>query len=228
MTDLNNVSGETYLRSEHIESMLQRSRAVLIGALVLVVGFLALSISLRARADEQEPPANVLLARLCVNEAGWNTLDCAAIGHIRMRSARTNDRDIRAELLYQHGARSLRIDRATNVQSNDRRPWIGDLYGQRAPRYWPSNIEWDSQGLPRWSMVLEMATGVIAGTEPDPCRQGRIRPNTWGGPEVDAERLARPGWQDAHCGATRNRFGRWGGAAPEAPAAAPTEPTTVL
>jgi hypothetical protein len=223
MTDVRNmhtpidVEGE---RMRNIETMLHRSRRVLIGALFLVACFIVLSVGLQVRAHTPEPvPTAVLLGRLCVNEAGFNTLDCAAIGHIRLRSAITNHRDIRAELLAQHGQRSLRADRATNPAPDDTRPWIGDLDDHLPPRHWPAGVSWEQRGLPGWAGILETATGVLNGDLRDPCRQGRVRPNTWGGPRVDAERFARGGWLDSHCGATRNRFGRW------ARQDAPTEPT---
>lgn len=202
--------------------MLLRARYTAIVAFVATIIFGLCAYAFPAAASPDSPGANVLLARLCVNEAGWNTLDCAAIGHIRARSARANGRTLEAELQYQHGARSLRSDRASRVDPRDARPWIGDLTGVQPPRHWPTNLDWRGSGLPRWADVLDVATAVIAGTERDPCRAGRVRPNTWGGPRVDADRLARPGWQEAHCGPTANRFGRWGGAAPESADEAPT------
>lgn len=153
-------------------------------------------------------PEAVLGARLCINEANDNLTDCAAIMHIRMRSARSRGRSLGEELIALHGQRSLRADRATNPDRRDNRPWIGDLNASlRQPLGWNDSMPPWERLAPRFEAVLTQAQGVIDGDVRDPCRGGVAL--TWGGPQVDHLRIMRmtqSGWRTLTCGATANVY----------------------
>ena len=149
-----------------------------------------------------------LMGRLCVNESGWNLRDCAAITHIRIRSARSHGRSLTDELIALHGRRSLRPDRAINVQSRDNRPWIGDLSTDgHQPTHWPETVDWETSGKPRWGAVLGTVRNVIDGEVGDPCA-GASTPNTWGNRGGDHQRALRLGFRQVDCGRTANMFWR--------------------
>lgn len=147
-----------------------------------------------------------LMGKLCVNEASWNTRDCAAITHIRVRSARSHGRTLRDELIALHGRRSLRVDRATRIDGRDNRPWIAQLntLGTR-PALWPDTMNWLEQGRPGWGRVLSVVVAVLEGKQADPCRG---TPNTWGNRGGDHVRALRLGFRQVDCGSTANMFWR--------------------
>lgn len=154
--------------------------------------------------------AALLGAKLCVNEATWNTVDCAAIMHIRLRSARATGVSLRDRLLELHGGASLRPDRALNPAPNDGRPWIGDLNLEgREPSHWNyrNTMSWE-EGQRRFSQILDTVRGVMSGRIKDPCRRGSIVPNTWGDRGRDRDRALRNGYTPAFCGVTSNLYWR--------------------
>lgn len=160
-------------------------------------------------AYQRYSTAAVYGARLAWNEAGPNVRDCAAIMHIRKRTAAHHGRELEEELLALHGRRSLRPDRATNPHPRDSRPWIGDLNAQLTqPRNWTDAARWEDI-RPLWLQVLETAQRVVDGRQGDPCAGGP-RPSTWGGPVVDRDRIARMiesgNYVRASCGPTSNVY----------------------
>lgn len=170
---------------------------------LIVVVMLALPIM----ADAQDNMAELeLMGRLCVNEASWNVRDCAAITHIRIRSARSHNRTLADELIALHGRRSLRPDRATNIRRRDNRPWIAQLSALGArPGLWPDTVDWASNGQVGWSQIMTVVAAVIRGEWPDPCRGS---PNTWGNRTGDHARALRLGFHQVNCGNTANMFWR--------------------
>lgn len=159
-------------------------------------------------ASAEEDEAVLLGAKLCVNEATWNTVDCAAIMHIRLRLARASGVSLRDRLLELHGQRSLRPDRAVNI--TDSRPWIGDLNLEgREPLNWAyrNTMPWEV-GQRRFNDIVAVVRGVLRGTVKDPCRRGNVTPNTWGDRGNDRERALRNGYTPAFCGATSNLYWR--------------------
>ena len=145
----------------------------------------------------------LLLAKLCKNEAGWRALDdCAAIGHIRIRSAARHGRTLADELIALHGTRSLNPYRA------DRNQYIASLaISYSPPTGWPYGSAWENVASD-WVAMLKTAQGVIDGTVPDPCAGSPTRVYTWGGPSVDREMLSKPSWHTGICvGTFQNVFG---------------------
>lgn len=178
-------------------------------------------------------PTRVLAGRRCVNEATWNPTDCAIIISIAMRNARREGMELREWLLRHHGRRSLHPDRSTPAVDPsgrtvprlsisygsgdsrrtvfDGRPWIGDLNAEmREPQMWAwrNTMSWD-QGSRKWARILETVDGIFAGTIRDPSGG---QASIWGGPEIDAEAIARrraQGYVQVHVPGTQNHyFGR--------------------
>lgn len=156
--------------------------------------------------DHLDMVAVELMGKLCVNEASWSTRDCAAITHIRVRSARSHGRTLRDELIALHGRRSLRADRATRVDRRDNRPWIAQLntLGTQ-PALWPDTMNWPEHGRSGWGRVLSVVVAVLEGKQVDPCRG---TPNTWGNRGGDHVRALRLGFRQVDCGSTANMFWR--------------------
>jgi hypothetical protein len=157
-----------------------------------------------------------LAMQLCVNEATWNTLDCGAITHIRIRYARAHRISLREALILLHGdgsdrpTASLRSDRYTNRREGDNRAWIANLRSTlERPEGFVDDGSWESRHRISAAEVLETVRGSIAGTLRDPCRAGRVVPSIWGGRRLDAvhiERRVQAGFAPAHCGATVNLY----------------------
>lgn len=168
------------------------------------------------RISEADPRTDVeLAAALCWNEANDSEDDCAAILHMRMRSARYHNRSLRLELLALHGDgrlhrreyAALRSDRATNPREGDGSAYIGDLRADlHRPIGWnEAQALWDNH-KGRWSRMLVYAESVLAREIPDPCRGRALR---WGGRQLDAHHIARHvarGEVILVCGNTRNDF----------------------
>lgn len=173
------------------------------------------------RANTVDVVAGVVAAgQLSVNEATWNTVDAAAITHIRHRYAQNHGMSLFDALMHLHGRRSLRPGRATEIHPRDARPWIGDLNADlREPRGWserctedgcaPTGMpSWDEFGRPRWASVLATVIRSYVGNTPDPCR-GPRNAITWGGPRVDhhrIERLLTRGFARVTCPGAANAF----------------------
>lgn len=151
---------------------------------------------------------------LCWNEANDRLNDCAAIIHMRMRSARSHHRTFREELYYLHGdgrrkARNhaaLRSDRATNPQDYDSRPWLGDVTADlHMPQGWNQPAaDWPARAA-RLDALFRYVQRILDGEVRDPCA-GRAR--RWGG-EMDQDDVKE--WQERgevilECGNTANTF----------------------
>lgn len=146
----------------------------LLGAVV------ALGCALNATLAEGQGAADytereILVARLAVNEGSWRERDAAAIAYARATWTVARLRS---------GHR-----RALAPVRTDARRWIADLHPDgHEPEGWPAHLDWE-QHRPRWLAVLETVRGVLDGRVPDHCATGR--PQSWAGPIVDRERLAR-------------------------------------
>ncbi len=173
-----------------------------LGLLVALL-FLACAVTLHCApmpAHAQSEDASILLARVCVNESGFDSFaDCDAIAAISIRNA--GDRDLAP---YLRG-RFLRALAPVHARRN--RPWIADLSRDgHEPRHWPSNVSWASI-RPRWLALVAHVDGAVSGRIVVSCDA-----DTWGGRVVDRERIARMlsrGGSIAQCGNTENVFLRW-------------------
>lgn len=167
----------------------------------LLALFLLLGTASSARAQESSRPSDALiLARVCVHEAGFDsTEDCSAIADVLRRLADRLDTTFwRAALAY--SGRVLRGD--------TRRAWASvlDETGTR-PRGWGA-LDWDGDYRGRWLELLAYCERVMRGEEASDCDEP---PDDWGG-SVDRARAERLGLIEIHCGETRNDFYRRPGA----------------
>lgn len=161
-----------------------------LAVLVFLVGFAA-DMCQPAHADSWTEH-EVMLARICVNEASFRDADCRAIVEARGRY------DV-ATLRRMH-------PRALASSRTDARPWIAHLDASGAmPAGWPeARVSWQERGLPAWVRILStvretMRTGGACDA----------RPQVWGGRSIDAERIARleaRGYVRVDCGDTRNVY----------------------
>jgi hypothetical protein len=144
----------------------------------------------------QQPDPGLVLARVCVREAGFRahrTGDCSGIWTVLDRVGRGDV--IRGAELYAHGTRDL----------TGRRPWVPNL-GARpgAPSGWPKALDW--KGYERdWRALLAYARRLVAERPIIACR-----PHHWGDRHGDRVRAEGAGMSLVNCGATRNLFWRRG------------------
>lgn len=160
----------------------------------------------------------LLLARICVSEAGWEcwqTGDGYAIHEVLLRGAE------RHGIAYAAFARRY-SPRATGAHPSPTRPWIGDLRADgEAPSAWPRVITrrradgtaavephppWGIY-RPRWLAVLAQARVVASYALDDVDEWGSCEGpvHDWGG-SMDRDRATRLGLLDVDCGDTSNDF----------------------
>lgn len=144
-------------------------------------------------AQEREVTGSVALARLCINEAGTNRDECAAIHATIVFRARYVYRSSYLIALHRY-SRNATIDR-----TNRNRPWIAHLWpNANRPLHWPRNLNWPDVHRPRWIAMLDLATALIDGRE-----QASCEPHGWARHDVrPADRTMHP----IDCGDTRNVF----------------------
>ena len=137
----------------------------------------------------------VALGRLCVNEASAAINDCVAI--VEARGSRSLD-----ELRDMH-------PRALAAHRVDGRRWIAGLSATlERPDGWPEErVPWETRGRAGWERTLEAVRDTLAGRR-SVCTSA---PQFWGGPDVDADRIARHLARGAVvvCSGTRNVFLRY-------------------
>lgn len=172
-------------------------------AALLLVGCAMLAPCAPARAVGREPDA-LLLARVCVSEAGWScweTGDGYAIHYAQVVVG------AREGISWRSAARAL-SPRATGARPtvDARIAWVAGLRADGlAPLRWPAapHSPWP-QYRARWLAVLERAREVVTWgldvhDEWSPCDD---RPITWAAPWHEPS----PGLREIDCGGTRNRF----------------------
>lgn len=145
-------------------------------------------------------PDHLTLARVCVHEAGWESVDdCAAIWEVLRAGAERGGYSVRVYALAYSG-------RALRGQTS--RPWVAELNEEGSrPRSWPTT--WQGRPHPgwgafrtRWLALLEACRLIVAGEVRSSCED---QPHDWGGP-VDDRRARRLGLIRIDCGETLNRY----------------------
>ena len=159
----------------------------------------------------------VLLARLCVNEAGWvNGDDCAAIYQAIMFKASHNFQT--GPRTFERAARSYsslvfnQCHPATNSnpeRCRENRFYIPYMTGDLGkPRNWPPNLRWRATYRALWRARLEHAQAIVWGLVPSPCLAGT--PQHWGTKDMVrarwSERIRSGEWAYAQCGNVQNAF----------------------
>lgn len=161
--------------------------------------------------QEQDLTPSVVLARLCVKEAGFDaalTGDCAPIRVVIHRVGRGDT--VRGVRRYS--------PKTFDPSRLGRRPWIAYLRGDGArPRLWPSNMSWRVY-RERWlNLVSSCARWIDEDFRPV------CSPDHWGDrSQFIYERATRAGWELLECGATQNSFWRVPRRAPSSVDASPT------
>lgn len=149
-----------------------------------------------ATAAAQGPA--LALARVCVSEAGWQSVqsgDCAAIAHVLRR--RSSVGRVTRGIVCQYSPRSCNKRRRV-------RRWIAHLRpDMRRPDYWPRGSSW-ARRRPAWRETLAHAARLVRGERLDRCRRP---PDHWGARwfTVNARRY---GWERVQCGPTLNAYWR--------------------
>lgn len=165
-------------------------------------------LALAVPADAQHVPDYLLLARICVHEAGWEAeADCAAIHEVLTAGAEREDLSYRT-YAYNYAGRALRGETS--------RAWVANLREDgREPEGWPEttlvrdgdavsvrpHAPW-SMYRDRWLGTIAIARRVIAGEIAARCAEPV---HDWGG-RVDRGRARRLGLVEVECGDTRNDF----------------------
>lgn len=168
---------------------------------IVILGLLVSAVALRGcvgEAEAQREPDHVVLARLTVHEAGWDSPADASLIH-----------DVLAGIVERDGvsyARAAELASPRLARCAVRRRWVCGLAEDgRRPAGW-RGASWDAH-RPRWMALLEHARRVVAGEVESPCAEP---PRVWGAPWFVRDRVARGSrWVDARCTGTANVGGRW-------------------
>jgi len=144
-------------------------------------GIIILLLSCPVSAAGGGPDVALWLARSCVGEAGWHSVDngeCAAIAHVyHKRSYTLRSRNyMRAMTEY---SAAVRVGR----------PWIRQLTRKAdRPRLLETNVYW-GRHRDKWIKTLQFADDFFRGRIPDPTPEalhygggmdrGRLDPNVW-------------------------------------------------
>lgn len=174
------------------------------GCASVVAWLLAMAAAWAVLSGVASAQPEVMLARTCVSEAGWdNTADCRAIAQVVRWRVRTRGESpsLAIRLL------SPRLHGSPCAAS---RSWLCHLSadlsrpeGMTAP--WTRPIP--SLGMSRrdaWARTIAVAADALVATE-GPCSP---EPHAWGS-DADLRRRARTGfrWLPSDCGTTFNHFG---------------------
>lgn len=160
-------------------------RAALVTALALV---LCAPVSANQEADA------LVLARVCVHEAGWTSIaDCAAIHEVLRNGAERTHMSF-ASYAHAYSGRAL-AGRTT-------RPWVIELHASGAAPHGITSGQWHARRAD-WLALLEHARSIVAGDEASGCAEPV---HDWGSPTHDRERARRLGLVPVDCGDTRNDF----------------------
>lgn len=170
---------------------------IMLGALLCVLGIEGLRTS---RVDAQRDDDAVILARICVSEAGWSdTDDCAAIHAVIAGIAE------REGMSWRAAARAASPRLAACAVS---RRWLcGLAENGDQPAHWPAAVSW-SRYRDDWLSMVARARQIMHGEHAHRCVEA---PRTWGSVE-DFARARREGrrMRVIDCGDTRNRFAVFG------------------
>ena len=172
----------------------------------LLVSLVFLCTEPGAHAQRRHVPDHVLLARICVSEAGWQCWDSGdglAIYEVLSTGA------ARYGVPFATYARRY-APRATGVRpSEGRTSWVAQLQASGVrPVAWPSTSPWHLY-RPQWFDVLETAEDVLSldgsrAREWSPCAS---EVHDWASSsEPSRQRASRLGLIPVNCGTTLNRF----------------------
>lgn len=161
--------------------------------LLLVILLLLFPSGTKAQSREA-----VVLAILCVSEAGWEPgADCDAIYEVITWRAKQR-KDMTFTRMAMAYGRS-----AFDHHRTDSRAWVVWLNRNlREPKYWPAHLPWSTYQR-YWINTLIRAEELLAGTRKSWCQAEH-----WGAPGGNAVQAHRRGWTRVSCGETKNVFWR--------------------
>lgn len=142
----------------------------------------------------------LMIARVCVSEAGWNGHDeCTAIAHAFVYQAQTRNITIERQICAYS-------PNSCNKNRTDRRMWISHLHpeSRRAPPGWPRGMSWEEHRA-KFTAMLLVAHRAYLGVLPSAC-PGSVH---WGshGCRACRTRMESSGFIRSHCGLA-NRWWR--------------------
>jgi len=158
----------------------------------------AASVPVAQVVDGSEPDA-VTLARACVAEADFATVDCRAILHVLGRRASRSGESVAA--LARRYVSGFRVP-------SPRIAWVMALASAcDEPAGWPTGLRWESRRA-KCLAVFGLAAQFVASpaSVDDPCAGAA---DHWGAPGGrDLQRAVGAGWQRVRCEGTANAFWR--------------------
>lgn len=170
----------------------------------VVVALLCAALSAPLPAAASRDCAALLLARICVSEAGWDAHasgDCGAIHYALLGTVESRGVSLAT-------AARIHSPRATGARptSDPRLAWVAGLRADgAAPAAWPAppHAPWAAYRA-RWLDVLERARDLVTWTLDDHARDSMCSepPTTWAAPWHPPS----PGLERIDCGDTLNRY----------------------
>jgi hypothetical protein len=142
----------------------------------------------------------VMLARVCVSEAGWTSHEeCTVITHALVYQAQMRDRPVRSQICAY-------APNSCNPRREDPRRWIAHLHPERRspPPGWPSGVSW-AERRAMFAALVVTAARAYRGEIPSAC-PGALH---WGSRYCRPcrDRMAQYGYMRAGCG-LRNAWWR--------------------
>lgn len=137
------------------------------------------------------------LARVCWNEAGWDSpQDCLAIAEVVRSTSSSGEITLGAlQRLAPHVAtgrpRGAHQRLSTELRADGARP-----------ASWPGHLPWERVWRARWLRVLALSRALVEGRVRGRCERAPI---AWGG-AMDRHLAARRRLTRVDCGQTRNEF----------------------
>lgn len=176
------------------------SRALVIAALCAVVGLVAAPLHASAACESDA----LLLARICVSEAGWSAHESGDCGAIAYAIAATSSE---RAISFRAAARA-HSPRATGARetSDARLSWVAGLRRDGGePTAWPAppHAPWAAY-RERWLEVLDRARELVTWSLEDHEADSmcEVAPVTW----AARWHTPSPGLVEIDCGDTRNAF----------------------
>lgn len=156
-----------------------------------------------SRSEAEPTPTEQLalaLAKVCVNEAGFNSpADCALVYQVTTAHGRS-DSD-RLNWLRRHSQCVLRDNPPEADRARGNCSWTWHLQdNNERPANFPASEDWTAY-IPRWQRVRALAYRLVSGVVVRrPCRERVV---TWGGP-MDTAGARRRGLEPVVCGSALN------------------------
>lgn len=150
---------------------------------------------LTANSAAAQQSADVLIARVCVSEGGWdNGPDCDAIVYVIRSRAERLGLTLR-EMVAAYSGRVL------DTARTDRRRWLAHLTAAGTfPAGWPVTTSWERHRV-YWLATVERVRRLLARPLRAPCES---HVDHWAARSVDRSSI----WTRVDCGATHNVFWR--------------------